>query len=146
MATAALISPDVLVPSGTTNVDGRTEPGDILPSQRQETPRFVRVTLKPAGQYTALPSDFLFGALRHPALRLLKPIPLRTERSSEGISVIWEEGQEFGFGESFSAAIDDFSGTIAELYFRLSHGEETLGADLSALRDKLSGYIQTRHQ
>jgi len=134
----------VLVPAGTTN-SVRTEQGDILPIQR-EASRTVRIKTEIAGPDSALPAEFLFGALRHPALKLREPIPLRTERSQDGISVIWDDGHEFGFGESFSAAIDDFASTIAELYLRLAPGDETLSSDLIALRDKVSHYVQVRPQ
>jgi hypothetical protein len=140
----AEIPHDVLVPAGTNSA--RTEPGDILPTQREASRIIVRLKAEIAGPDTALPSEFLFGALRNHALKLRKPIPLRSERSHEGISVIWDEGQEFGFGETFSSAIDDFAGTIAELYIHLVLGDEPLSSDLTALRDKISQYIEVRPQ
>ncbi|MGB7471488.1 MAG: hypothetical protein WBW58_19120, partial [Candidatus Acidiferrum sp.] len=87
-----------------------------------------------------MPPNVLFGALRHPALRLRKAIPLRTEWSTHGVSVIWDEVEEFGFGETFSAAIDDFAHIVAELYIDLLE-RENLSSDLVAVRDQLSHYL-----
>jgi hypothetical protein len=82
--------------------------------------------------------------MRHPALRLLKPIPLRTERSDAGISVIWDDVDEFGFGATFSDAIQDFSQTIAELYLDLASEDLVLGSDLISVRDHLARYMEVR--
>jgi hypothetical protein len=143
MATAVMPL-DVLVPSGTMSTQSANAPGEILPPQEQNSIS-VPITLMPSGKDTALPSHFLFGALRHPALMLRKPMPLRTERSKGGISVIWEEGNEFGFGQTFGDAIEDFAATMGELYCELSD-DDVLGADLVALRDRLSHYIDVRKQ
>ena len=130
---------------GGTEFLGRT--GDLLPQEKQSLGVIpVPVRFQPGAPDSALPPQVLFGALRHPALRLIRPIPLRTERSEHGISVIWEEGQEFGYGETFGAAIYDFSDTVAELYLHLNDAE-ALSEDLIALRTALSRYIDIRrHQ
>src|SRR5262249_46626375 len=112
---SAIVLPDVVGPAGTETIGGSSEQPGVLPAQ-QENGRAIRVEVLTNEPYNALPSDLLFGALRHPALRLIQPIPLRTEHSQDGISVVWDAVQEFGFGETFSDAIQDFSDTIAELY------------------------------
>jgi len=145
MATALV----TLVEAGTTLVkpdsggDSMTHVANILPQQEQDLPGIPM--LFGGGPYSALPSHFLFGALRHPALKLREPIPLRTERSDRGISVIWDEGQEFGFSDTFTGAIADFAETVAELYLQLCAGE-TLSEDLIAVRDRLCHYIDVRMQ
>lgn len=131
-AGATLVKPQVKGESLTTW-------GDILPRQ-QENRVVVPILFEGSGPYSALPSHVLFGALRHPALKLREPIPLRTERSDRGICVVWDEGQEFGFGDTFTGAIADFGETIAELYLHLSESE-ALSADLITVRDRLSHYI-----
>lgn len=132
---------DVLVEPGTTSPDSPHE-SSTLPRQ-QENRIAVAVDLAATGPYSALPPRVLFGALRHPALKLRRPIPLRTERSEQGISVVWDEGQEFGFGDTFTNAIADFGETITELHFYLAN-VEALSEDLTAVRDRLSHYIDVR--
>lgn len=145
MATALV----TLMEAGTTLVKPESERdspmtrADILPQQRQSLPGIPM--LFGGGPYSALPSNVLFGALRHPALKLREPIPLRTERSDRGISVIWDEGQEFGFGDTFTGAVADFADTVAELYLQLCESE-ALSEDLTAVRDRLSYYIDVRLQ
>jgi hypothetical protein len=57
--------------------------------------------------------------------------------------VVWDEGQEFGFGDTFTNAIADFGETITELHFYLAN-VEALSEDLTAVRDRLSHYIDVR--
>jgi hypothetical protein len=145
MATATLIQiPPELVPVLAQGQDIR-----VLPEQTEEPkltsvasalPNYVRVGSFPS----ALPEKVQFAALRHPLLALRAPIPLRVERTGAGISVVWDAGEEFGLGETFSAAVDDFSHTVAELYFRLNSHSETFGNDLIELREKLGTYIEQR--
>lgn len=116
----------------------------LLPRQQQNL-KLVPVPFQPGGPGSALPSQVLFGVLRHPDLKLLEPIPVRTERSERGISVIWDEVQEFGFGDTFSDAMTDFADTIAELYLHLDK-TEALSDDLTYVRDVLSDYIHVRTQ
>lgn len=138
-----------LVEAGTTLVKPESEQDSlmsvpvILPQQQQNLPGIPM--LFGGGPYSALPDHVLFGALRHPALKLREPIPLRSERSDRGISVIWDEGQEFGFGDTFTAAVADFAETVAELYLQLCE-REALSEDLIAVRDRLSHYIDVRPQ
>jgi len=148
MATA-LMSPGVVGETGTTLARSANEPasapsGDVLPRQQQNF-AVIPIKLEGSGPYSALPTHVLFGALRHPALKLREPIPLRTERSDQGISVIWDEGQEFGFGDTFTDAAADFGETIAELYLQLCDNE-ALSDDLISIRDRLSHYIDVRPQ
>lgn len=130
--------------AGTTFLEPTSSLGDVLPPQQQNS-IIVPLLFQPGGPDSALPAQVLFGALRHPTLRLCEPIPLRTERSERGISVIWEDIEEFGFGDTFGNAMTDFADTISELYLYLSN-TEALSDDLIAVRNRLSHYITVRTQ
>lgn len=145
MATATLIP----IPSDSRDIeiDGGQE-FQKLPEQEQE-PQFNVVPIQVILLGTlpsALPAKFLFAGLRHPVLRLREAIPLRSERSDGGISVIWDAVDEFGFGETFGAAVDDFSHTISELYGRLHSGSETFSRELNTVRETLDRYIESRRR
>ncbi len=114
--------------------------GKVLPAEK--APRFLRIDTasKPT---SAIPQEIQFGALHSPILRLNKPIPLRVEKSEGTLAVVWDEIQEFGYGNSLSDAIFDFSATLAELFITLSK-EKSLGADLLRVKNKLSEYIEPR--
>lgn len=145
MATATVaMPPDVIVGAGTRSIDGGTEANALLPRQQQNL-ILIPVSFQPGGPDSALPSQVLFGALRHPELKLLEAIPVRTERSERGVSVIWDEVQEFGFGDTFGNAMTDFADTIAELYLHL-YETEALSDDLAYVRNMLSHYIDVRTQ
>ncbi|MGA8183702.1 MAG: hypothetical protein WB819_08660, partial [Terriglobia bacterium] len=92
---------------------------------------------------SAIPPKVLFGALHSPVLRLVKPIPLKTEKTKDTVSVVWEEVSEFGCGGTFSEALFDFAATITELFVALSE-QESLGNDLLRVKSKLSEYIELR--
>lgn len=92
----------------------------------------------------AIPQTFLFGGMHDDLLQLRRPIPLRSERNVQGISVVWEEVSEFGHGDTFSEAVEDFGRTIFELYRTLLRDEAPLGEDLLGVRHKLEEYISVR--
>lgn len=92
----------------------------------------------------AIPQVFLFGGFYDPAVRLRQPIQLRTERDAAGISVVWDDIAEFGHGETFSEAVEDFGRTIFELYKTLLADDLVLGDDLIDIRRKLDRYISVR--
>lgn len=131
--------PDDLHP-GTKN----TEPvgwQDRLPADEAPDNAFpVTASSKRTG---AVPPRILFGALHSPSLRLVKPIPLTTEKTKDAVSVVWEEASEFGYGGTLSEAIFDFAATIIELYVTLTE-KECLSDDLLKVKNKLSEYIEPR--
>lgn len=92
---------------------------------------------------SAVPRQVLFGALQSPTLRLAKPIPLKTEKTKDTVSVVWEDISEFGYGSTLSEAIFEFAATVSELYVTLSE-KESLSDDLLKVRNKLSEYIEPR--
>jgi hypothetical protein len=92
----------------------------------------------------AIPQTFFFGGMHDDVLQLRRPIPLRSERNTGGISVVWEEVSEFGHGDTFSEAVEDFGRTIFELYRTLLRDEVALGEDLLSVRRKLEDYISVR--
>ncbi len=140
MATALILNTGPVSPSGTQS--GEAPRHGVLPKQENNlatVPFWIHTSPR-----SAIPQTVLFGGIRHPALRMLKPMALRTEKTeTAGVSVIWDEGNEFGFGDTFGAAMEDFAHTIAELFIELGEAS-SLSQDLSAIREKLSGYIEVR--
>ena len=141
MATAAIaIRPRVPedISPGTKYADQeKRSQGQVLPPQKAG--EFLLLT-KPSG---AIPRAILFGALESSDLRLVKPIPLKTEKTKGTVSVVWEEINEFGYGGTLSEAIFDFAATVTELHVTLSE-KESLSDDLLEVRNKLSEYIELR--
>lgn len=91
------------------------------------------------------PSGMLFGALRNPRLKMLKPIPLTISRDESGsVAVCWEAIQEFGYGANLHTALQDFSATIAELHFFLESEAQRLGEDLGRVSAILREHIAPR--
>lgn len=143
MATA-VISSNVISPAGVNSVGEALRPMEPVLPQPVQLP-IVPIDVDPdAAPYSALPNTVLFGALRHPTLKLRKPILLQTERTDAGINVVWIETQEFGAGETFSSAIEDFGLTVAELYIRLGECDSPLSTYLQEIRKKLAEYIEVR--
>ncbi len=141
MATALIQNTGPVSPSGTQSTEV-LRPAGILPNQKYNLkviPFWADISPR-----SAIPQTVLFGGLRHPALRMRQAIPLRTETvETGGVSVVWDEGNEFGFGDTFGAAMDDFAHTISELFIELGEASR-LSPDLSAIREKLSAYIDVR--
>lgn len=109
----------------------------------------IRATVEPFLQgvgesQDAVPKTFFFGGMNDPLLQLRRPIPLRAERNGGGISVMWDEVAEFGHGDTFSQAVEDFGHTIFELYKTLLADNVVLGSDLVDVRNKLEDYIAVR--
>lgn len=86
-----------------------------------------------------------FGALRHPELRLSRPIHLEVSVQDESVVVTWAEADEFGYGDSMGDALEDFARTLPELYFRLHEPGVRLNSDLDRVRRVLDEYIEHRH-
>jgi hypothetical protein len=123
---------------GTTDVEP-AQWGQMLPPEKLPE-EFLPVS--PA-RSKAMPQKVLFGALQSPTLRLVKPIPLKTEKSKDTVSVVWEDISEFGYGTTLSEAIFDFAATVTELYATLSENE-SLSDDLLKVKTKLFEYIEPR--
>ena len=113
--------------------------GQMLPAEKAPE-KFLRIS---TASKSAIPQQVLFGALQGPTLRLVKPIPLKTEKTKDAVSVVWEEISEFGYGSTLSEAIFDFAATVTELYVTLSE-KESLSDDLLEVKNKLCEYIELR--
>lgn len=86
-----------------------------------------------------------FGALRHPELRLRRPIHLEVSVEDESVVVTWAAADEFGYGDTMGDALEDFARTLPELYFRLHESGVRLSSDLDRVRRVLDDYIEHRH-
>ena len=90
------------------------------------------------------PPRVLFGALKDPCLLVVDPIPLDVSLEESTVVVTWSDVAEFGTGATLSAAIDDFSGALRELYHQLFASDVKLGADLQKIQKILEQHIQPR--
>jgi predicted transglutaminase-like cysteine proteinase len=81
-----------------------------------------------------------FGALRHPRLKLKKAIPVRVE-----VIVSSGELEQWGQGDTFSEAMEDFGKAIAEDWFLIKK-QRLIGPGISKLKRKLQKYIQERER
>lgn len=140
---ATAILPESLVSEPGTKSSETPERRGILPPQ-EWSDHIVIPILSPKDASSARPAKVMFGALRHPNFRLRQPIPLRTEVEGGIVSVVWDEIQEFGSGETFSEAIFDFTSTVTELFIRLSEKAFPLSDDLLRVKRVLSDYIEPR--
>lgn len=96
----------------------------------------------------APPTRVHIGSLRDGRLRVRAPIVADCRTEEKNIVLEAVELNEFGFGESIPAAIEDLQRTIAELYFTLEQEQERLGPDLqdlwSVLRQKVVRIVQEK--
>ena len=90
------------------------------------------------------PKHLLFGAISHPRLRALRPIPVEISRKQGNYVARFKTADEFGWGETMSMALEDLGKTLAELFIGLSEKQGLLGPDLKRLHVKLSNYITYR--
>jgi len=93
---------------------------------------------------SARPDKLLFGALDDPEFRLRRPIPLDLSVEESEVVLTWAEVEEFGYGSTMGAALDDFGHTIRELYRHLYKQSIQLGPDLQNVKRILGGYIEPR--
>jgi len=155
MATTELISGSIgkLLEPGLAILDHQDRPkpviianGSLVPDEKlmgKSVPVTVQVTSF-SGSQSAIPTQVYFGALRDPELRLKRPIPLETSREEGAVVVSWSETFEYSTGDSLSAAMDDFSRGLSELYRELFAPDAKLSADLQRVRDCLGKYIEKR--
>jgi hypothetical protein len=137
-ATAYQFEPGISTP-------GLTAP-QVLPSEQLEQGQasgslsviFLSGALNPR------PDVVKFAALRDPRLRVVKAIPLDVSVEESHFVVSWPETHEFGTGDTLSGALDDFAGSVRELYHELFSPNANLGPDLEKVRQTLAEYIQPR--
>jgi len=147
------MSPKLLAVEGYHSSPGETRPDDRRPSSVSTpsgdilTTRVRKPLLPPAYLNStvylrsATPKKARLGSLNHPFLYLKKPIPLSIEREGDWVVASHSELEEFGFGENFSAAIEDFRQTLIELFLTLESGKKTLGPELKRLWTILQKWI-----
>lgn len=88
--------------------------------------------------------DILVGALGDARLRVLSPLHVKFTLENEDFIAEAVEFDEFGFGDSRSAALRDLQRTIVELYFTLQSEQEALGPDLRNVWSRLQEKIQAQ--
>lgn len=82
------------------------------------------------------------GTLFDGRFRVQKPIPVKLDRSGEGVSAIWDEIDEFGHADSASVATVELARTLVELYSTLEREQMNLGADLERVWASLKEHIE----
>jgi len=75
---------------------------------------------------------------------MLQAIPLDVTKEESHVVVNWAAVDEFGAGETLSAALDDFSASLRDLYHNLQLQNGSLGPDLARVKAVLAGYIVLR--
>lgn len=151
MAAAAAATPTVnahLFASGTASV-GAESSGGVLqvagPEPLSEIPATVSIPVGPSQpRPSARPDKLLFGSLDDPEFRLRRAIPLDLSVEESSVVLTWAEVEEFGYGPTMGAALDDFGQTLRELYRRLHAKEARLGPDLQNVKKILDDYIEPR--
>ncbi len=93
---------------------------------------------------SATPDRLLLGGLRHPRLRLYRPVSLTVEREDEHVTVWSDLLEEIGYGPHLTAAVEDFQETVSELYFSLKAEQERLGPEMRRLWEMLQGMVDER--
>ena len=91
---------------------------------------------------TGRPSRISFAGLRDPRLRMVRAIPLDVTVEESTVVVSWAEIDEFGTGETLSAALDDFADSLRELHHQLFAVSVALGPDLQKVKATIENYIQ----
>ncbi len=118
----------------------------VLPSEQfkyEAVPGSLSVIFL-SGALNPRPDVVKFAAIRDPRLRVLKAIPLDVSVEESHFVVSWPETHEFGTGDTLSGALDDFAGSVRELYHELFAPNANLGPDLEKVKQTLAEYIQPR--
>ena len=82
---------------------------------------------------SALPAEFNLERLDDKRLSVVEPLAVRSTTEAGQVVLEVPEINEFGYGDTYSAALADLQAAIAELYFTLDADKERLGADLQAV-------------
>ncbi len=123
-----------------------TDRSGLLPQQKGYLPvPTLTVELVPPNELpNPRPERVLFGALKDPRLQVIKAVPLDVTLEESNVVVNWADVNEFGTGETLSAAIDDFGAALGELYHQLMAPEVKLGEGLQRIKGVLQQFIQLR--
>jgi hypothetical protein len=139
-ATAYALSSEIET-GGTLDVSSE----DSKPSQHPEPPRtnvppeMAVILLRGSSE---LPESILLGTLFDSRFRVYEPIPVKLDRSEDGVSAIWEEIDEFGHAGSGSAASVELAKSLIELYSTLEGDQNYLGSDLARVWSVLQQHIR----
>jgi hypothetical protein len=137
--------------SGPGTAEARWERNPVLPSQEISSglfpPSNMQVSvefLDPGQRPNPRPAQVLLGALGDPRLQVVQPISLDVSVEESHVIVSWSAVDEFGTGDTLSAAIDDFSAAVRELYHQLFAPDANLGSDLQRVKQTLAQSIMPR--
>ena len=92
----------------------------------------------------ARPPHVQFAALRDPRLRMVNAIPLDVTVEESTVVVCWQATNEFGTGDTLTAAMDDFAAGLRDLYWQLAVPDANLGSDLQRIKQIVAEFIQPR--
>ncbi len=121
-------------------------PSHVLPTQQASKPGSnVEVRVVPPDELpNPRPPRVLFAALGDPKLQVVRAVPLDVNVEEGTVVVSWADVEEFGTGDTMSAAIDDFAHALRELYHGLHAKDARLGDDLLRVKRVLGEYIEPR--
>ena len=111
------------------------------PSETEDTEGAVAPNIEDA---PSLENQILFGLIRDPRVRLVRPIPIEIRREGDGAIACWAEADEFGQGNNRSEAMEDFGRTISQLFISLTEQEKLLGSDLQCVLTLLRKHMSPR--
>ena len=144
MATAPSISEANLSPGGGLVLVPASKKPVYAVRQLTVSRQSTRLLYRPAGSPVRQPKHLLFGALSHPRLRLLKPIPVEISSRKGTYFARFKAADEFGTGSTPSLALEDLGKTLAELFIGLTERQSALGSGLKKLLDHLSHFVAYR--
>lgn len=152
MATAQLTPPSLTIGAQELKpgVYSPPEPqiSGLLPPQEENfvpPPALPTEVLVPPDQLPNLrPSHVSFAAIRDPRLRMTQAILLDVTFEESNVVVYSPEIEEFGTGDTLTAALEDFGASARELYYRLAAPDVILGTDLQRIKGVLDAYLQRR--
>ena len=90
------------------------------------------------------PEKVLLGVLGDPQLRLRRPIPVDISVDAGTVVAASAELEEFGYGDSLSAALEDLGKTVAQLFLSLSKDESRLGGQLTDVLRRVRDNVEPR--
>ena len=122
----------------------RLEPQPAAPPQDEATIETEPLRLPATLRRGVVADEILIGSLGDARLRVQSPIKVKFAAENQDFIAEALDFDEFGFGDTRSAALRDLQRAIVELYFTLKTEKDSLGADLLRLWSRLQSVIRER--
>lgn len=92
------------------------------------------------------PARVLMGVVGDSRLQLQKPVPVDVSTDAGSVIAYFGEVEEFGYGPNLSAAMDDLSKALAQLFLSLVEREADLGQPMADALERLRHYFKLRER